>query len=404
MPKPTYTKPFYFLFLVLPTGISSGFVTVTLPYLLTHRGFSVTAATIIAAAGVSANIWRFVWGPLADLTLTLRKWYGIAVLATIITLLALCFIHFNPKDTILLTVLVFVSQVAGTFVMLPVGGFMANRIEAHHKGRASGWFQAGNVGGTGLGGGVGLWLASHYNITIAAIGLCVMCILSGLVVLLIQDVASDKEKSFEGELGLMGKDLLEMIKIPIVLFVIILILLPIGSGAANNVWSAIADDWKASADRVALVTGIVGGIVGGVGSIAGGFIADRFGNWVAYLGIGVLCALVTVIMALLPYHPDVYTGGVLAYNFTTGMAYAAFSSMLLYAIGKKNASTKYSLLSSFGNLPVMYMTAFDGWIHDKHSSKYMLVAEAVVGILFVLISAVVLKRMMMKKLVPEIVE
>ena len=32
--------------------------------------------------------------------------------------------------------------------------------------------------------------------------------------------------------------------------------LPIGSGAASNLWSAVAADWKASADAVAMVTGV----------------------------------------------------------------------------------------------------------------------------------------------------
>ena len=63
-------------------------------------------------------------------------------------------------------------------------------------------------------------------------------------------------------------------------------------------------------------------------------------------------------------------------------------------------ATKYSLLASLGNLPVVYMTAFDGWAHDKYNSKYMLLAEAIAGILFVLIFFFILRRMMSKKLIP----
>jgi len=70
--------------------------------------------------------------------------------------------------------------------------------------------------------------------------------------------------------------------------------------------------------------------------------------------------------------------------------------VILFAIGKKDASTKYALLSSIGNLPVSYMTAVDGWAHDKGGSKYMLMIEAVLGILFVMICIVVLKWMRSK--------
>ena len=36
MPRRDKTKPFVFFFLVLPYGISSGFVSITLPFVLTH--------------------------------------------------------------------------------------------------------------------------------------------------------------------------------------------------------------------------------------------------------------------------------------------------------------------------------------------------------------------------------
>jgi MFS family permease len=316
----------------------------------------------------------------------------------------LCVTPFTLKGATLLSAVVFVSQIAATFVLLPVGGIMANRIETHKKGRASGWYQAGNLGGVGLGGGVGLWLSTHYNVTAAGIVLCVISIASALVIMLIQDVQHNKEESVLGAITNMGKDVISMVKIPAVLFVIVLICLPIGTGAAANLWSAIAVDWKTDADTVALVTGILSGVVSALGCVVGGIVADKFGNWIAYLGSGTICALVTIIMALMPYHPYVYISGVLAYSLALGLINAAFSSVLLFAIGKKNASTKYSMLSSLGNLPVVYMTTFDGWAHDKHNSKFMLIAEAAVGILFVVICILVLQQLSKKKMLAHVVE
>ena len=389
---------------MLPQGISQGFVTITLPYLLTHNGFSVATTAAIVAVGVSANIWRFLWGPLADLTLSLRRWYVIGALASTAALLLLCLTPFTVKGVALLTVIVFISQVASTFVMLPVGGFMAHRIEAKKKGRAGGWFQAGSLGGVGLGGGAGLWLTTHYSVTVAGMVLSIASILFALVVLLIKDVQRVKNNSIAAELVMMGKDILAMIRIPVVLFVIILICLPIGSGAAANLWSAIAADWKTDADTVALITGVLSGALSAVGSVVGGFIADRWGNWVAYLGCAMVCALVTAAMAVLPLRPEEYIVGVLAYAFGVGLIYAAFSSVLLYAIGRKNASTKYALLSSLGNLPVVYMTSFDGWAHDKHSSQYMLMAEAVICTLFVLLCIIALGRLRAKNLLLQTID
>src|SRR4029077_12626456 len=41
--------------------------------------FSVATGVSIVANGVSANLWRFFWGPIADLTLTARGWYLIGL-------------------------------------------------------------------------------------------------------------------------------------------------------------------------------------------------------------------------------------------------------------------------------------------------------------------------------------
>src|SRR2546430_871437 len=49
------THPFVFFFLVLPYGISSGFVSITLPFVLTRAGFSVALAASIVAVGVSGQ-------------------------------------------------------------------------------------------------------------------------------------------------------------------------------------------------------------------------------------------------------------------------------------------------------------------------------------------------------------
>lgn len=399
-----YTKPFYIFFLMMPQGISQGFVTVALPFLLTQKGFPVALTASIVAIGFSANVWRFVWGPVVDLSLSLHKWYWMSLLASVALLLLICFIPFTAKDTYLLSIIVFISQVAATITMLPVNGIMAKQIRENKKGAASGWFQAGSLAGTGLGGGAGLWLATHYSMALSGVTLSVVSVLFALFILLIKDIPHQKEKTILHEIKGMGKDLVAMIKLPVTLFAIILLAVPIGTGAMSNLWSAVAQDWKTDADTVVLVTGFLCGGISAVGCVAGGFIADRWGVWNAFLGSGTICALTTVLIAILPYQPAVYVSGVLIYGFCTGLMYAAFTAVIFFVIGKKNAATKYSLLASLGNLPVVYMTAFDGWTHDKYGSRFMLTAEALMGILFVIIFYLILKQLKRKKLIPVVVE
>lgn len=245
MPHREMTKPFVFFFLVLPYGISSGFISITLPFVLTRAGFSVAIAASIVAIGVSANLWRFLWGPVADLTLTARRWYLIGLSAAALTLFLLGLFPLNTNTTAMLMAIVFVSQVASTFIVLPVGGLMAHTVAEEAKGRAAGWYQAGNLGGTGIGGGAGVWLASHYSKEMAGEFLSLAMLAAALALFFVSDVRLVTTETIRQRLRLLGRDIFFMLRSPIPLFTIVLIMVPIGAGAMNNVWSAVAPDWRA---------------------------------------------------------------------------------------------------------------------------------------------------------------
>ena len=66
--------------------------------------------------------------------------------------------------------------------------------------------------------------------------------------------------------------------------------------------------------------------------------------------------------------------------------------VVLHAIGKGPASTKYALLSSISNIAPVYMTAPDGWLHDKYTTTTMLLGETVLGLGFVAISLFILAK------------
>src|SRR5436853_742112 len=291
------TRPFVFFFLVLPYGISSGFVSITLPFVLTRVGFSVALAASIVAIGVSSNLWRFLWGPVADLTLTARRWYLLGLGTSAATLLMVALIPSQHNAIGLLMAVVFISQVAGTLIVLPVGGLMAHTVADEEKGRAAGWYQAGNLGGTGLGGGAGVWLASHFSKEIAGGALAIAMLASAAAIYFASDVRIVASEGLGERMRILWRDILSMVRAAIPLFSIVLVCSPIGAGAMNNLWSAVAPDWRARSDRVALVSGVLNGVISAVGCIIGGWVADRIGRWWSYFGSGVLLALVAIILA-----------------------------------------------------------------------------------------------------------
>jgi MFS family permease len=397
--KRNTANPFTFLFLVLPYGISNGFVSVTLPFLLTKHGFSVAGAASITALGLSANIWRFLWSPMTDLSLSLHKWYLIGTGLCSSTLLLLCFIPLNISSMGVLTITVFLSQIAATLIVSPVGGFMAKTVPEEKKGRAGGWYQAGNLGGMGIGGGAGIWLSSHFSYQAAIIILSIAILICSVALHFVPQVYAEKDRLLKERFKMITVDVRNLFHSPITIFTMAVVIMPIGIGAASFLWSSVATDWKVNADTVALITGTVSGVICVMGCVIGGWIADKLGRWWLYFGAGTLMAIVTLVMSISAYIPTTYIIGVLLYAFTFGLSNAAFSAVVLHAIGKGLASTKYALLSSFGNIPYAYMTFFDGWMHDAYSIKIMLLGETFFGICFVTISLFLLYQLKLKKIV-----
>jgi hypothetical protein len=68
----------------------------------------------------------------------------------------------------------------------------------------------------------------------------------------------------------------------------------------------------------------------------------------------------------------VYT---MAYGAVVGCGFAAYSAIVLEAIGKKSAATNFNLMSALSNVPIAVMTTFDGWMHDRYGTNAMLYGE-----------------------------
>jgi predicted MFS family arabinose efflux permease len=141
----------------------------------------------------------------------------------------------------------------------------------------------------------------------------------------------------------------------------------------------VASDWHASANTVALVTGVVGGVVSAIGCVLGGWICDRMHRQWAYALYGVLQALCAIAMALAPRTETSYVIFTMIYALIMGLTYAGFSAFVLEAMGTGAAATKYSVFASLSNTPIAYMTSIDGWAHARYGPAGMLYTEALFG-------------------------
>ncbi|APR77049.1 AmpG permease [Minicystis rosea] len=353
--------PALFFTLILPYGASFGYVSVAFPYIATHSGgLSAEQAGAMVAAAFGPHAIKFLWAPVVDTTLTKKAWYLIALALVIAGTVASASIPINAARLPLLTTVIVASQVGLTLINMAVENFLAHSVTPEEKGRASGWYQAGMGVGVGCGGGAALWLSQHLPsgwMVGAVVG--AMMLGCALPLLRLQEPPAMGHGLREAMRAL-GRDLKTIALSRTGVLGLLICLSPVGAGAASNYFGPNADQWHASADLVALVTGVLSGVAIAIGALVGGWLSDRIGKLWGYAAGGALTALTGLAMALAPHRPWAYVLFTLAYMFWNGVAMAGFTGLVLETIGGGAVATKYNIFASLANLAISYTTRADG--------------------------------------------
>lgn len=374
--------------LIAPFGATFGFVSIALAFLATRHSLSVTQGAQLIAVGMFPNVWKFFWAPLADNTLTRKRWYLLSCVLCAAGMFAMAAVPLGPSTLGLISLIVLMTSVAATFLGFAVEAMIAHLTPPADRGRISGWFQAGNLGGTGLGGGAGLWLLTNLpagwqtGLVLAALTLGCASVLP-----LLPDVAAAPPGgSLFGAIRVVAVDIWQVIWSRDGALCALLCFVPVGTGAAAGVLTQaeVAAHWGAGAHEVELVQGLLTGVISMIGCLVGGYGCGFFGPRTAYVVYGAIMAGVTAAMALSPANPATYLTFSLGYAFVTGLCYAAFSGFVFDAIGAGNAATKYNGFASLSNTPIWYMGLLLAAAETHLGPKQMLLTESACGVLGIL--------------------
>lgn len=378
--------PLTYTVLVVPFGATAGFASVALAFLATHVGLSVGDGATLVAASIFPNVWKFFWSPIGDKTLTRKRWYALSCVLCALGMFAMAVVPLTESSLAWMVAIVLVTSFAATFLGFAVEGMIATLTPADRRGDVSGWYQAGNLGGYGLGGGLGLVLldelpAPWMGATILAV-LTLACCLAlrfvpevpatpseGTILASMRDIARDVWRSLTSREGTLGA---------------LLCFLPVATGAAGSVLAQaeVAAYWGAGEHEVALVQGFLTGGVSMAGCFAGGKACQRVNARVAYAVFGAIMAAVTAAMALAPATAAMYVAFNLAYAFVTGLGYAAFSALVFDAIGHEgHAATKYNGFASLSNAPIWYVGLVLAWADTRWGPTGMLWVESALGVI-----------------------
>ncbi len=377
----TKLRPLLYAMLFMPMGITNGYTVVVLAYLLSKAGVSVGLIAGFVGLSLFPQTWRAVWAPVVDTTLSIRAWYLISASATGLLMAATAFIPASRGNFGWIELLAVGFSLAATVTTITGSSLLAHGTLEDEKGRAGGWSQAGNLGGSGLGGGLGLWLTQHAPVWISGTVLGLFCTATALALLFLSEPSAEhRSRTLLASLANVGRECWTLLTAARGALVFFLMLLPIGTGAAQNLWSAVADDWHASANAVALANGVLSGVVSIVGCLIGGWICDLMDRKTAYCLFGLVLAASAVAMALAPRTEAMFVVFVLLYALLTGFCYAAFAAVVFETIGKGAAGTKSNVLSGISNVPVIYLGIFDGMGHDRWGANGLLYTDAALGV------------------------
>jgi MFS family permease len=147
----------------------------------------------------------------------------------------------------------------------------------------------------------------------------------------------------------------------------------------QNLISGVGQDYHASGNEVAVVTGFAGGMLAAFGCYIGGFVADKMNRMVAYALAGGFAAIFGVWLAFGPANAFTYGAGYSGYSIAAGFAYAVYTALLLDVIGKTKhaAAFAYSTLNASGNASIIYMTWVDGLGYKHWGARGLMATDAV---------------------------
>jgi hypothetical protein len=295
-----------------------------------------------------------------------------------------------PMGLTAMTVILTAGAMLNAFVSSAVGALMAAMLRVHSRGMASGWFQAGNVGGGAIGGGIILACLQHASLTVAALVGTAAVFLPALAILPFAEPEILRPASFRG----LRDALFEAAREHRVHQAAAIFLSPMGACALVYLFTALADDYRASPDFVTLVSGIGGGVVIAIGSLLGGVICHRMERRLANITVGAACALTAAMMMLGSMSPVTYAIGTTLYSLTTGMCYTAYVALVLDVVGpdRGTGATRFAILNSAANLPVSYMTWADGQGYAHFGARGMLGVDSGAALLAAAILYVWVRR------------
>jgi PAT family beta-lactamase induction signal transducer AmpG len=374
-------RPWIYSLLIAPSAVVANGVVQggVLAYLLSQQGIGSKGQSHLIFLLALPTWLYFLWSPITDFFIKRRTWL-VAGAVSAGALMAIAF-HLHNLSSGISETLMLLSACCTQLVVSSCGGMMGAMSSERARRAAGGFYQAGSLGF----GAVATWalirMSSRTSADILGLGAAAMTALPALMAFFApaqQTIATGSlARTMERVWSEFRATFFNWRALPYIGCMIF----PMASGSAIGLLPGVAQQYGVNGDSVAWINGLLGGALMAAGAVAMGAIRYKVRAGLMYMIVSLINCAALAVLWLGPLKPSIYLTGTILYLFTIGACYAMFTAVVLEFMGDsgKSGSTRYSIINSLGNLPVVYMLLVDGIGGDRWGGRGLAGIECVVG-------------------------
>jgi len=360
-----------------PLGVFGNLMLVTVPQLLAANHVPEPRIAGITAFGLMPGFLSFALMPLLDWKFS-RRTYAVvfAVIGGVCLFGAFAFIG----NLQLLAWLLFVGNFAISLCVSAVGGWFGSLTPAKDDARLGAWFTAFNIGagGTIVAIAPSLLRGLPGEIGAALIGLIVM---APLPLYFAVDCPPADGRLASESFTAFARDVLVLLRRPMVLWSILLFIAPAASFALTNTLGGYGAEFHTPEALVGWIAGAGVTVAGVFGSLIIPLISKRLAPRPLYLLVGGFGALFTLLLILTPRTPLMFGLALLGENVFQSASFSTQNQITLRTIGQNNplAATQFGMLTAVSIVPLTYMQLIDGNAYTAGGVNGSYLADALVS-------------------------
>ncbi|MCA9198148.1 MAG: MFS transporter [Planctomycetales bacterium] len=359
--------------LYVAQGLPFGFVTVALAAYLSNRGANLQVIGDLIAYSILPWSFKWMWGPVIDWLQVpglgrRRPWIILAQSLMLVTIGWMILTDAEQSFTSLKR-LVLLLNVFASLQDVAVDALAVDLLPEHERGKANGLMYASSYFGTAIGGGGLGWLMGRTGFSVALVALAFLLLLILLFPILLRERPGDRwcvpawRSAWQAESSAtrrpsgmtLLRNLWKAFSVPASLVAALLALtVNLGQGLLQAVYTVhFTQELQWSQEKFSAATGGYAVLLGLAASVAGGFLADRFGAKLiasfASLALGILWVCFGEISSL--WHVDAIIYALIyGQEILLALLTVSLFSMFLTVAWPQVAATQFTAYMSLMNL------------------------------------------------------